>query len=365
MKTIDVVLTLTSPLYIAYPDNLDKTENVSRTARTGFMVDGRIQMVPYYPANGFRGGLRRKAMKRIAAHLKATEGAISGDLYLGLSCGASSGSPDQTALSIEEILRARDNVYMGLFGGGARLHQSMYRVSDMLPIIQTTAEVGAIPPRYREIVKAKPAKEGDEKVKFTGGWELLGSRTSLRVDDLFRVINPAEILEYVNQPKETTATYQAAVLANREKRKGGDEGKADVGNMMGIETIAAGTPFHFRIDVHENASDDKIGLLLLGLEDIFRENAFGGWTRCGFGKVRVEEIALNIDGMTTVLNDLHAEEGVFQLPADAKAWTEAAEASIAALRIADLAPFFEDFSADAKVKKKADAKAKKAEKAGA
>jgi CRISPR type IV-associated protein Csf2 len=364
MKTIDVVLSLTSPLYVAFPDNQDK-ENISRTTKTPFMVDGRVQYVPIYPANGFRGGLRRKAAYRLGNHFKANEGPIPGDLYLGLSCGASSGSPDQTALSVEEILRARENVYMGLFGGGARLHQSMYRVSDLLPIIDTTIRAGAVPEFCREKIQAKASRESAVGPEYAGPWELLGSRTSIRVDDLYRVMNPAEIANTVADPIQSVARYQAAVLANKKGRKDDDEAKSDVANMMGIETIAAGVPFHFRIDLDVAADDAKLGLLLLCLSDLFSENAFGGWVRCGFGKVRVESMHVQFDDALMKWDQFYDDNGSFELPTEATPFVQAANAAIGNLKIADMAEFFEDFSAGAKAKQKADAKAKKEAKASA
>lgn len=362
MNKIDIVLSLASPLYVAYPDNVDKKNNVSRTVKQPMMANGRVVMVPYYPANGFRGGLRRKAARFLMNHFVANEGPVSGDLFLGLSCGASSGSPDQTPLSVEEILRARQNVYMGLFGGGARLHQSMYRVSDMLPIIADTVQVGAVPSYCGSQIMAKPAKDGQSGVEYLKPWELTGSRTSIRVDDLYRVMDPTGILGQVKDPATTVSAHQSAVMANRKGRKEGDEGKSDVAFMMGIETIAAGVPFHFSIDLDSAVTEAMMGMMLLALESLFHENAFGGWTRCGFGKVRVEHMSVSFDGDDMKWGNLYGEDGRFALPREAMQFVEAAKEAIATLKISDVASFFEDFSAEAKAKKKSEAKAKKAAK---
>lgn len=362
MKSIDVILTLASPLYVAYPGNYDDTKKISRTTKLPVMVDGQVQYIPYYPANGFRGALRRKAMGRLLKHFNQTEGAIPGDLYLGLSCGASSASPDSTALSIEELLRARANVYMGLFGGGARLHQSSYRVSDMLPIMASTIKSGLVPERLAEYVKSTTSESGEKR--HVQPWEIVGSRTSIRVDDLYRVMNPGQILSSVVDPQTTVTEHQSAVLSNRDGRKGDDAvKKADVANMMSIETVAPGVPFHFRIDLDEDVVDEaKMGLILLALSDLFVANQFGGWGRCGFGKVRVESILINGDGDSIGLSNFYSTNDTFSLPGAAQPFVDAANDAIGALSIADMKGFFEDFSADAKSQKAADAKAKKAAK---
>lgn len=356
MNSIQIQLNLTSPLYVAYPDNVDKSANISRTSKLRFMHNGRLHDLPIYPANGFRGGLRRRAAARVADALCAKEGPIAGDLYLGLTCGASSASPDQTPNTVEEIIRARRNVYMGLFGGGARLLSSMYRVSDMIPVIQTSVESGAVPAYLAELVVPKFQKD-DEPAKHAGAWEIMSNRTSIRVDDLFRVMRPDEVKSYVKNPVETVAAHQEGVVANREGRKTAGETKSDVSNMMGIETVAPGVPFYFCVDLDKDLTQAQLGMLLQSLDDLFNENAFGGWTRCGFGKVRVNQIKVFYDDQEMNWSDFYTE-GKFELPSDAKRFVDLAAQEVGELTTAEMASFFEDFSAGKKAEAKAKAKAK-------
>ena len=357
-NTIDVVLTLASPLFVAYPDNY--SEGLSRTITKPVNVGGRKHEVPYYPANGFRGAFRRAIADRICDHLKATESAVPGDLYNGLHCGASSGSPDQSALTIEEIVRARKHVYMGLFGGGARTHESMYAVSDMNPIIDATVAAGCVPERYREEYVV-PHTSKDGAVSFLQPYQIIGERHFLRVDDLYRVMNPDLIQRTVANPIETVAAHQAAVGVNKEDRKGGAV-KEDVANLQSFQTVAEGTPMHFRVDLKADATEGQIGAMLLALEAVFIENYFGGAGRQGMGRVKVAEIVFDIGGAKFAWggNSLY-KDGEFQLPDEAARFVDVAKAEIEAIRMADIAPFFEDFSAG----KKADAKAKKAAKTAA
>lgn len=358
MNSIQIQLNLTTPLYVAYPDNVDKTANVSRTTKLRLMNSGRLYDLPIYPANGFRGSLRRAAAARIVEALSAKEGPVPGDLYLGLTCGASSASPDQTPKTVEEIIRARENVYMGLFGGGARLLSSMYRVSDMQPILQATIETGAVPDYLTELVLPKFQKAG-EPVRHAGPWEVLSERTSIRVDDLYRVMRPEEIKGHVKNPIETVAAHQDGVLANKEGRKAEGDTKTDVSNMMGIETVAPGVPFYFCIDLDKDVTPGQLGMLLLSLQSLFQENAFGGWTRCGFGKVRVNQIKLAYDDQETVWSDFYATDQ-FEMPSGLDSYIIQAIEEIGNLTTAEMASFFEDFSAGKKADAKAKAKAKKA-----
>lgn len=357
---IDFVLRTTSPMFIAYPDNYDDKAKVSRTTKKPVLIGNSVAYLPYYPGNGFRGGLRRMAANRIATYLAETEGPIPGDLYNGLRCGAASGSPDKTALSIEEIARARKHAYMGLFGGGARIHESMYRVTDMNPIIETTVKLGIVPNSYKDLVLFRTEKETGEP-QFVQPRQLVGERTSIRVDDLYRIEDFAGLMRVVSNPLETVAEHQRAIGTNKEDRKTDPAAKkADVGNMMTFEAIAEGTRMHFRIDLDRDLTSEQLGLLLLAFSDLFNENMFGGWVRVGMGKVRVESIKMTYNDETKYWDNLYNDES-FVLPADVREYTDAAEKAIKGMKIAELADYFTDFSAGGKAEKKAKAQAKKAE----
>ena len=148
--TIDLNITLTAPLHLAYPDNSvalnpeKPKKKTSLTVKKPVLIGGDLTQVPFFPANGTRGGLRRKAAARVMKYLTA-QARVPSSLYLGLTCGAATGSPDSTALSVEELLRARQNVYMGMFGGGARLLSSAYKVSDLNPVLDLTVKAGMVP----------------------------------------------------------------------------------------------------------------------------------------------------------------------------------------------------------------------------
>lgn len=362
MNHIEVVLTLTSPMHVAYPEN--RVNNVSLTTKQGVFLDGQMRQLPIYPANGFRGGLRRKAAARVMQHLVATEGAIPGNLYIGLTCGASSASPDSTPVSIEEIIRVRGAAYTGLFGGGGRIHRSMYRVSDMMPIIEETLVTGMVPASCAELVQPKPSYNG-EPGKHIRAYELCGERTSIRVDDLFRVMRPDEIQSCVADPIQTVSHHQQQVSGNNQDRKEAkDSGekvtKTDSANMMTYETVSAGVPFYFRIDLDRDMPAATLGLLLLSLSDLFVENAFGGWVRCGMGKVSVKSMKVNFNDCDYVWQDFYGQDGVFTLPAEAASLIDAAKEAIALTTTAQLADFFADFSAGKKQEKLDKAKQKKA-----
>lgn len=373
---IDVILTLTSPMHVAFPDNQIKLKGeggkkLSQTTKKPVIDKGRAEYVPFFPANGLRGGLRRKAASYVMGHLCEKESTISSSLYLGLSCGASSGSPDQTALSVEEILRAKRNVYMGLFGGGARLIASAYRVSDINPVIDLTVKTHMVPDYCRELVTAR--KTTGNEPEFLSSWELTknGTMSPIRIDDVYLVKDGASIQRYMTNPVESVARHQELVGLNRAARTE-SEGtvkvvKEDVANMMAIETVATGTPMHFRITLAPDATEAQIGMMLYALTDLIRENSLGGMGRIDCGRFRVDTIKIQLGSSLAneSIDIADCQEGAeFSLPDTAMIThlLEAADAGLSALTVAEMQSYYTDFSADKKAAKKAEGKAKAAAK---
>jgi CRISPR type IV-associated protein Csf2 len=357
MTTIDVTLKLTSPLHLAYPGNAEKDRegrNVSRTFKKTVLVGGTPVGVPCVPGNGLRGALRRKAAARLMSHLCEGDQSIPADLYLGLTCGASSGSPDSTPLSVEELLRARQNIYMGVFGGGARLLQSTYRVSDINPVLKDTLEAGVVPTFCADYVQPKARREPGADAQFVRPWELLDLFNPIRKDDVVKVARVAELRAAVGA--SAVAEYQATVARLNAERKAESTGKETVANLMQIEALCAGTPMHFRIDLRfapPELTEKYIGMLLLCLSDLFNENALGGWCRAGMGQYRVDTLRVSAEGNRQEWTDLYTDD-VFRLPETLTGCIIAAEEALQSVTTAEMIGYFTDFSAA----KKATAKAK-------
>lgn len=353
MSSINVILKTISPLHVAFPEGKNETTKLKVVVNGDAKNESiRYDDIPIYPANGFRGGLRRAAANRIVKHLNEHIGPVRIPVYLGMRCGASSGQPKSYDKAVEPGLKmkmtqlARNHVYMGLFGGGDGLHRSAYSVSDMVPILQSTVNLNMVPNLY-------PATQGN-------GRDLLTHRTSIRVDDINMDRKPIdELINVIEGGQSAIIAHQLDVSGNAtDRRDAGDADvkKTDVQNMMGIEAIAPGTPMHFSINIAPSATDAQIGLLLISLADLFNQNQFGGWIRCGFGKVRVEKIQFissEGDEMTWESHELLDNESRFAWPSDVDNFIETANEEIYAINMDDLINFF-----DAKQKEKPAKKAK-------
>jgi len=310
---IEGVFRLSSPMHVASPDKSASPEgakNYNTTVQQRVVTRSGVQKVPYFPGNDLRGRLRRKAAKIVMDQL-VTVGKISDGLYAGLTCGASSTQPENT-LTVEEALRARDNVYMGLFGGGKRLLRSRYRVNDLVPVLASTIEASIVPSKFGNVdgeflPQGRADADGDRALE---GFNLVGDRQSYRVDDILDVRRPDELGRYIDDAVNVLAIYQTNALTAAQERKddkaavkSGDLSDRDVstkktlGNIFQVQAVHAGTPLYFLLDFHDDVSDAHVGLMLMALRDLIAEQALGGWVRIGFGRF-VAKLTLTREGET-------------------------------------------------------------------
>ena len=348
---IEGLIRLTSALHCASPDTSLATpdKNETPTHQQRVVTNTGIQKIPYFPGNDIRGRLRRKAATLVLDQLVAKD-QISVDLYAGLNAGAISAQPDTAELSVEEALRARDNVYMGLFGGGARLLRSRYRANDLIPVLADTIALGMVPAIYGETSDANWLPQG-----YSGparGFELVETFQALRVDDVMRVMRPDDMLRYIADTSKVVADRQALVIEQRTQRKAdkaavkaGDmksgeiAGKRAIENMMSFQAIRAGTPLYFLVDVADDANDAHIGLMLLSLQALVREQALGGWVRAGLGRFNAD-LKLIRNGLSLEIFKAGTNGAQAELSTEVEPYVSAAQAALAKLSADEMMDFF-------------------------
>jgi CRISPR type IV-associated protein Csf2 len=367
---IEGTIRLISPMHCATIDaSSDATgnENITRTHKQTVITSRGSQRMPFFPANDLRGRLRRKAAAIVLDQITATS-KVKVDLYAALMAGAITASPESD-LTIEEALRARDNVYMGLFGGGTRLLRSRYCTNDLMPIVQDTIDAGIVPASFGDN-GVPQGFAGDGTTGPLTGFHLVQTRTSFRIDDVARVINADEIEKYVENAVNSIAVKQAQTLADRAERKAdkaavkaGDlkaeamAGKKDLSNMFAVEVVPRGTPLHCLIDLQNDTSDAHVGLLLMALTALVREQGLGGWIRAGFGRFSADlTLTRNGQKYKIFVDGQNSADATLTPEVDA-AFCNPARAAIAALTAESMMEFFTPRAAE---KEEKPAKGKKA-----
>lgn len=341
---IEGVLRLLSPMHCAAVGDSGGEKNVTLTQKQSLITTNGKRTFPIFPGNDLRGRLRRKAAALVLDHITVS-GKVTVDLYAGLCAGAITASPESD-VTVEEVLRAQDNVYMGLFGGGTRLLRSRFSTNDLVPVLTDTIEARIVPKHFSE-AWVPTGFVGDEVVGPLAGFGITDKRTSFRLDDVARVTNVNEMAQYIENVLVSVGQKQGETLSGRKERKNskaaakaGDiksadvAGKKDLSNMFSVETIMRGTPMYCLIDLQNDASDAHVGLLLLSLQALVREQALGGWIRTGFGRYSADltltrndqRYQIFVDGQDSADATLTAEiHALFCVPAIAAMCTLTAE----------------------------------------
>ncbi|MYM92616.1 type IV CRISPR-associated protein Csf2 [Duganella vulcania] len=355
---IEGIFRLTRPMHCASPDeSLAKSDdgNVTPTMQMRIVTPNGVQTIPYFPGNDLRGRLRRKAAAQVLDAISVAK-KIRLELYVGMNSGAISASPDSAALTVEEVLRARDNVYMGLFGGGARLLRSRYSVADLVPVIEDTIAMGTVPSRFGDLADGgfKASFATDEGLKAMRGYQLVQVTQVLRVDDTLRVLRPDELEKYIGD-SSAVANYQTAMLAGTatrkadkakakagEIKKGDISGKVGIGNILAYQSIVAGTPMYFSLDFTDDVTDEHVGLMLLALQALVREQGLGGWVRAGLGKFTADLSLVRHGESMAIFTDKAASQDATFTPAIIEQFIEPATRAIAKLTADEMFEFFKE-----------------------
>ena len=343
---IEGIITLTSPLHCASKTDSNHTHVMRQPVVTPHGTD----RVPYFPGNDLKGRLHRKAARVVMEHLKSTGRKLDVPLYIGLTCGDAMGKIEQEFLTIEEVLRARDNPLIGLFGGGCRILRGRLRVNDLIPVLESTVTAGLVPRAYAEetgsdgfLVKVfRKEEEGGKAVSQPArGNDILNRYTFYKVDDAYRVSRLNEVMEYIEDPVVAISSHQAAVLNSQSARKlDASVKKTDASNILTYDAISAGTPMFFRAEFAAGIGPHHIGLFLLALQDLVREQALGGKVAAGLGRFTASLRVVSGEGANPVFTESPVGMDATLTPQMVATYVEPARQVIAGITYEAMADFF-------------------------
>jgi len=254
-----------------------------------FLTDKESQShveVPCIHANTIRGGIRRAGATVAARILEANDERVNMDTMLRMCAGTSSGRPNQSQpTNIEELDEIYGNPFVGLFGGGERMHRSRMRTGTAIPVIDDLVELGCIPQGFT------PMQDDTRK-------RLRSCIVIRRVDDFLNRIETLDssIIDVVDEFNKSASERIEAAASSRAARKAGEDA-APGGNMVdsinALEFVNPGARFYVRFAVH--GADHHVGMFLKALETFYQSNAIGGWTRNDFGHYQFNGLTLKTE----------------------------------------------------------------------
>lgn len=298
-RYIEGIIRLVTPLHVASMsksqkvDENGKNKNVSRTTKMPIFTDGGVAMLPYFPGNDLRGRMRRAAAKAIMDVVQP----VSLPIYHALTCGSAGPSPESGKKSVKMIIESKNDLYLGLFGGGARLHRGACRVRNMVPMLPGAEELGLIPEGAIERNAISfPAEGNDGFQSVTSCYNFTRNDDLLKGQDLgapMRIKNYADVAQ----------AWEARLSSDKKE----DDKKLGISNIMTIEAISTGVPMYLRIDFDNHATDAQIAFAARCLVDVLN-GPIGGKVSGGFGVTKIQSLSLVTDGGS--LNILGESDGV-------------------------------------------------------
>jgi CRISPR type IV-associated protein Csf2 len=329
---LNAFIRTTSPLHIASPEKkrYDLAEGRKTSGKNGTTLTGiqcmklpEIQTVEYekadgskgsytvypetpvIPGNNINGHLRRLATEitlDVINSKKAGE-KINIETYLGMTCGAVTGNPEGATILFDEYRKYRNNVFVGIFGGGPRMLRRNARVHNAVPLVAD---------RTLDLVCPKGSPARHPEIDSIHGLNVLAPDIYNNITQvwLFNRKDDIEQLTNVELQEKSIEGYiekiqerQQAVLEEKAKSKGSDEKelKTTTRTFSSLEFVLPGVNFPLTCELDLN--DAQMALYLLTLERFTQKDRIGGWQRNGFGLFNLEHVCLTgEDGK--VVNDI-------------------------------------------------------------
>lgn len=286
MKTINlgIEVTTVSPVAIIEGSETLVGKTVTKIKKEArFNDDGNIDYIPYIPANGFRGVLRRYATKRLIDAVKAnTDDKVFNDRDLHAMLSGS-GTNDQP-LTYQDTKEIREkNPILSLFGTGLLLGGKL-NITNMIP-------------------DEKFLKRDEE----TGKISLVRVANYTKVDDILQKSKFATLFT-ADQVKEWENSVLENAAARSEQRKKNDTlkemkqelektvKKESVQHYFGKEYIPSGVEFHSSIRLTD-PTNLELGALIAALIDFANDGAIGSSRNVGFGVIDFSIIDLENDAV--------------------------------------------------------------------
>lgn len=282
--------------------------------------------IPNIPGNSIRGGLRRSMAAVIKDHLQTTGATINKPTYYGLTNGSASQKLEGDLKTLEAAKLVKEFPFTWILGTGIAWPSHLQTYS-MVPILQSTINVGLVPESY--LGEAMPVEP----------WKLTEWHTYTRGDDLLDMKDPeaaAVVAEYDEKFPEWATQAGNENAKRKAKANGGDSdepiGRSTRKNLWSPQVIIPGTRMYFRLGMTEH-DQACLGMVLKGLEKFATtvRPSLGGMARLGFGRYRGSLDLVNTTTGETIHDAVILESGSAQFSPKLQPALDALEASLASV----------------------------------
>lgn len=247
----------------------------------GEQIDLMTEFVHTIPANTLGGRMRRKAAELIVESLLQREQRLSVEAFNTLSAGTSRSEMNRSAVSPEQVKKAKEDPYLAVFGGTGYAFTADLTVHEGWPLMKSTEKFLAAPPNSDDV-----RQDG----KLTVVLPILKKDDVMdmrRIEQLEQVIGHEAVAIYVKSIQDGRA-------AKNDRIEAGDESnskKTELTTVATVEAVRPGVRFALRFDLRSRGPA-HLGLALLCVKRLCDEGQIGGKANRGFGRFMVESARL-------------------------------------------------------------------------
>lgn len=330
--TLPVTRTMLTPfVFPAVAENLDPEDDMS-----GMEMRRNVQHLPFFPANDLAGRIRRKAAKRVLSELRDRNEMVTLDIYRAMTTGSVTGTPKkQEPESVSLYEKVRNNLFVGVFGGGPRIFPRGYACSDLTPITVDLVDAG---------ISSIPDAIGVAPVMARHARDITGVRAFFHIDDTLRYID-ADLRNVVKDYDESVRKWQEITMGEKTAKSNADGEprvkREKVSNMGAFEFIAPGVPLDITVTPYDYLSDGQVGLLLYAIMDLANEQSLGGLVRHKFGQFNLQlEAFINGEWRPALVYDEELNE--YHISEELEFLEEACLEALSKFDVAELAELYKD-----------------------
>lgn len=277
-------ITAESPICTNPPGS--EKEPAAMLPRMIVVRDGAQIEVPYFPAAGLRGKLRRLSIA--AAMRGANEGLTLDDYYLNAIGGVkSSGEEDNNVMTHVAMLRAK-NPIVGLFGANSPWVNGVLAVGHLIP---TTLKSGEVKTSIVSGVRLDDLRKSETSLSYLDEdvkkqWQEVAynnQQRSKKTRQLEKLTADYKGKKAAEMPED----IKAEVSRLEEEIKAHAMISGSVSTQLplsGYEVLPIGTTFDSKF-VLNDATEDEIGMFLAALEELAAMPFIGSRTNQGNGEI--------------------------------------------------------------------------------
>ena len=271
------------------PETGREASNITATQRQVVNTPEGRKYVPCMNAGTFRGRIRAAATSLVVDAVLQHNAQMSVPLYNAIRHGDTGGSITRSEIDPRDVIAVQNNPFFSLFGGGPRMLAAGVTIKALYA---ASAEyfASAVSGNSEPPENARPSNSYINIERSYSSWDLRKRPSKKTVDVINDYDNAMDEL-LIGEAKDRDKKRKKENAAPSENDS---NNSVRTSNILGHETIIAGTPMVFSLRLQKHLTPVAKGFFLTALAKALNEGNFGGIVRNDYGNFDLKSAAANL-----------------------------------------------------------------------